>query len=292
MKKYDKNDIEEIKKIDIVEWIKYENFEIDEITPSTARIKNNNALVIDRRKNLWNCFNSNEGGSIIDLVMKLKHLSYLEALNELSKSSLSKVVNYNENLNVTLPIKCNNNNIIIEYLVHKRKINEKILYYYIETGLIFQEIGYNNCVFVSKDENNNIKGAFIRGTSSTFKMMKKNSKKKYPFVKKGELKRIYVFESPIDLLSYETLAFLSANRIMYETLISLNGLTIEALDFYVEHNQKEVKEIVLCIDNDIPADNFANIITNRFDKFGIKVIRHKPQNKDFNEDLIVFSQNL
>ena len=54
----------------------------DEDTPS---------LKVDYNRNLWFDFGSNEGGSIIDLVMKLEKCPFIEAIEHLKKFSLMPV---------------------------------------------------------------------------------------------------------------------------------------------------------------------------------------------------------
>ena len=95
---------------------------------------------------------------------------------------------------------------------------------------------------------------------------------------------MYVFEAAIDALSHATLA----KRCSKETgdyRITLNGISSEGLDrFLSEH--KNVKEIVLCTDNDVAGEKCAaRIIEDKKDSY--RLLRQRvPEGKDWNEYLV------
>ena len=91
---------------------------------------------------------------------------------------------------------------------------------------------------------------------------------------------IYMFESPIDSLSFMTLypnikgIYISINGNMLINKISKLEIV------------KKCKILHLCFDNDEAGNNFCNIIINSKIKDKSLIVVIKPIFKDFNEDLI------
>ena len=92
------NSIDSIKQISIRDYLARRG-----ILPSTERVthgvylspyrqERNPSFRVDYLKNLWYDFGSGEGGSIIDLVMKMEHCSCKEAIRLLEEQSLSCII--------------------------------------------------------------------------------------------------------------------------------------------------------------------------------------------------------
>ena len=98
------------------------------------------------------------------------------------------------------------------------------------------------------------------------------------------LTTVYLFESPIDALSY-----LDIYENPYGALVSTNGemMVSKVINFVSEHG---VKTVFTCFDNDAKGDQFHNIIKEEMlgKKLNFKLIRKKPNNffKDWNEYLV------
>lgn len=98
------------------------------------------------------------------------------------------------------------------------------------------------------------------------------------------IQKLYVFESPIDLISY--LSLLKLFQVKEEPIlcISLGGVCDLALKRTLAENP-DINQIVLCLDNDAAGTIACEQIAQSFgDK--LKLVRCLPQCKDFNEDLI------
>ena len=59
-----------------------------------------------------------------------------------------------------------------------------------------------NAVFVGRDEDGVPRYAHQRGTAGNFRLDVKGSDKAFNFCYRGEGERLFVFEAPIDLLSF------------------------------------------------------------------------------------------
>lgn len=188
------------------------------------------------------------------------------------------------------------------YLIGTRKIDKQLVYDLVKLNKVYENKYYNCCVFVGHDQDGAAKYAAIRGTNPTVQYRKDvtGSDKSYPFAvhisegkiyKDGQLKSksLFVFESPIDLMSY--LSLLKLHRLNYieAHCISLGGVSDLALDrFLSEH--PHVTEITLCLDNDEAGRFACEQISQKYSEH-YNIIRHSPDNKDFNEDLIRIVEN-
>lgn len=176
----------------------------------------------------------------------------------------------------------------IAYLCQTRKIDYDIVKELIAEKKILQEAKTNNVGFVAYDRNGQPRHVFLRGTMSekSFKKDAPGSDKSYSFSFGGneESKRVYVFEAAIDALSHATLAK-RCGRETGDYRITLNGISSEGLDRFLEEH-KNVKEIVICTDNDAAGEKCAkSIIEVKGNSY--KMLRHRvPQGKDWNEYLV------
>lgn len=164
---------------------------------------------------------------------------------------------------------------IYKYLVNIRKICKNIINKLINEDLIYSD-DRNNCVFI----NNGKTFTLSKGIGKT----KFNKCSGIPdFISYGNKSDIiYLFESPIDALSFISIYKDDING----ELLSLNGdMMINKVLKYVKKNN--IKTIFTCFDNDDAGDKFHNIIYNDVtnNNLNIKIIRKKSKNKDFNEDL-------
>lgn len=176
----------------------------------------------------------------------------------------------------------------IAYLCQTRKIDYDIVKKLIGEKKILQEAKTNNVGFVAYDESGQARHVFLRGTMSerSFKKNAPGSDKSYAFGFGGseESKRVYVFEAAIDALSHATLAK-RCGRETGDYRITLNGISSEGLDRFLEEH-KNVKEIVICTDNDAAGEKCAKSIID--EKQGAyRLFRQRvPQGKDWNEYLV------
>lgn len=124
--------------------------------------------------------------------------------------------------------------------------------------------------------------AAMRGTDENrYRGEARGSEKAYGFGHIGTDEKLFVFESPIDLLSYITAVSEEWEKHSY---ISLGGLSEKAMKrMYTEYPY--IHSIYLCLDNDEPGNErcrqFVSLIPEE-----LSVYRLEPVKKDWNECLV------
>ena len=121
-----------------------------------------------------------------------------------------------------------------KYLIEQRKLSEQLVDQMIEKGDIYESKNYHNVVFVGRDKEQNPRYAAMRGTDENrYRGEARGSEKAYGFGHIGTDEKLFVFESPIDLLSYITAVPEEWEKHSY---ISLGGLSEKAMKrMYTEY---------------------------------------------------------
>ena len=90
----------------------------------------------------------------------------------------------------------------IQYLCESRGLNPKLVEAFLLSGDIYEDAKRHNVVFVGRDRNGTPRYAHVRGTADTFRQDITGSDKSYPFRYEGNGNKLFVFEAPIDLVSF------------------------------------------------------------------------------------------
>ena len=313
---YTKDEYETAIHTDIIAYLKFVGHKLTDEGKNYVRSKEHSSLIIRKNDGAWSWNKRNENGrNPVSLVSRLlqtdqaydSKTAYITAVKNLAAFSGYAQEN-NENYSITskrkpitaerqtemadrvlqMPEKSSDYKRSIAYLCQTRRIDYDIVKKLSAEKKILQEAKTNNVGFVAYDATGQARHVFLRGTMSekNFKKDAPGSDKSYAFCFGGreESKRVYVFEAAIDALSHATLA----KRCSKETgdyRITLNGISSEGLDrFLSEH--KNVKEIVLCTDNDVAGEKCAaRIIEDKKDSY--RLLRQRvPEGKDWNEYLV------
>ena len=147
-----------------------------------------------------------------------------------------------------------------------------------------------NCVFVGYNKTGLPAYAALRSTNTNhrFRRDAAGSDKANGFYLKGFNKqKLYVFESPIDLLSHATLKNLESGNSrewLDSTRLSLAGVSDNALKHFL-NEYPEVEEICFCLDNDAAGIKATEKYMAKYADWGFKVSSEPPTHKDYNEDL-------
>lgn len=276
------------------------------------RCTEHNSLVIDRNRKRWYWNSHNQGGNnALDWLQSIEYKSFHEAcallINRSAISSDSYYQKEEKNTRIKAPPdkpfvlpKAVNGAYkrVYAYLAKTRNIDPEVIKYCFDKKIIYQD-EKNNAVFVGYNENGVAVFGERKGTNSEkqFRGNLSGSDKKYSFhinsVRKED-DRVFVFEAPIDLLAHCTInnmkacavgntdwqhAFLNHNR------LSLSGTSIIALNHYLT-NHKEIKNIVVCTDNDDAGKKCAESIAEKYGKIGYSVISMPAKHgKDYGEYL-------
>ena len=247
-------------------------------------------------KNEWYRFSQNKGGHAIDFMKEFYGLSFAEAVKELlgeegagetNRRTAKKDAGRQKVCPIPLPgLELPERNesceIARKYLIEQRKLSEWLIDQMIAKGDIYESKNYHNVVFVGRDKEQNPRYAAMRGTDEKrYRGEAKGSEKIYGFGHIGTNEKLFVFESPIDLLSYITAVPEEWEKHSY---ISLGGLSEKAMKrMYTEY--PHIHFIYLCLDNDEPGNErcrqFVSLIPEE-----LSVYRLEPVKKDWNECLV------
>ena len=247
-------------------------------------------------KNEWYRFSQNKGGHAIDFMKEFYDLSFAEAVKELlgeegAGETNKRTVKEDAGRQMVCPIplpglelpeRNESCEIARKYLIEQRKLSEQLVDQMIAKGDIYESKNYHNVVFVGRDKEQNPRYAAMRGTDENrYRGEARGSEKAYGFGHIGTDEKLFVFESPIDLLSYITAVPEEWEKHSY---ISLGGLSEKAMKrMYTEY--PHIHSIYLCLDNDEPGNErckqFVSMIPEEF-----CVFRLEPAKKDWNECLV------
>lgn len=247
-------------------------------------------------KNEWYRFSQYKGGHAIDFMKEFYGLSFAEAVKELlgeegvgdTNRRTAKEDAGRQKVcpiplpGLELPERNESCEIARKYLIEQRKLSEYLVDQMIEKGDIYESKAYHNVVFVGRDKEQNPRYAAMWGTDENrYRGEARGSEKAYGFGHIGTDEKLFVFESPIDLLSYITAVPEEWEKHSY---ISLGGLSEKAMKrMYTEY--PHIHSIYLCLDNDEPGNErcrqFVSMIPEEF-----CVFRLESAKKDWNECLV------
>lgn len=205
--------------------------------------------------NEWFDHATGEGGLAIDFLQRHYRYSFPEAVTALLGGEQGEAFPTAEKKEVerkpfALPPANDNMRRVFAYLIKRRHIDRDILSYFARENLIYEDAEYHNAVFVGVDETGVARHAHKRSTNSygdTFRINVEGSDPKCSFGYSGEdSKTLYVFEAPIDLLSYISLYPDNWQRQSY---VSLCGTSEHAMLKMLENNVG-IQTVTLCLDND------------------------------------------
>ena len=246
------------------------------------RWKRHDSLTI--RGNKWYRHSQSKGGGPVDFVMEFFGKSFTEAVELLTgekgaapppdRPSPAPLSDFR------LPPRSTDNRIARNYLTAARRIDEDVTGFFFSTGDIYEEAAHHNAVFVGRDESGIPRYAHQRGTTGNFRLDVKGSDKAFNFCYRGEGEKLFVFEAPVDLLSFLCLFKKDWQKHSY---LSLGGVGEKALVRFLS-DRPSVKTIYLCLDSD-EAGNEACSRIAKLTPEGLTVHRLVPLFKDWNEVL-------
>lgn len=246
---------------------------------------------------LWKWESHGIGGkNVIDYLIKVRGYDFVEAVRHLAGEDYSitipaersppKSKHTHERKQFFMPTRNRDNERVIAYL-QSRDIDRDIIIDCINRGALYESATWHNCCFIGRDEHGKAKFAALRGTLGNFKRDADGSDKRFGFCLppvNPPSNTIYVFESPIDLLSFDTLRKHGNIEAQDGWRLSLGGTATAALTHFIEIRMfnNPIAHCVVCVDNDTAGDLAYTAITERIN---VKVSRLVPVCKDWNETL-------
>ena len=240
------------------------------------------------RGNLWFHQYERVGGDAVDFVRRFYNKSYPEAVEYLLGGSLGTLSQSPPVVKQTkpfeLPKRNDNMRRVYAYLLGKRGIDRDVLSAFIHRQMIYESAPYHNAVFVGFDQSGKPVHAHKRGTGSesTFKGNEDSSDPKYSFHWLGRSNKVYLFEAPIDMLS-----FISMHKEGWRdhSYAAACGVSDQVL-WQILANQPQIDTVFLCHDSDRDGQAAASRIAERLLAKGIHTEILVPIHKDWNEDLL------
>lgn len=240
------------------------------------------------RGNLWYHQYEQVGGDAVDFVRRFYNKSYPEAMEYLLGGSggtlaVSPSVQKEEKPFV-LPPKNDNMRRVFAYLLNRRGIDREVLYAFVHKGMIYESADYHNAVFVGFDSNGNPKHAHKRGTGSesSYKGNVSGSQPEYSFHWSGQSDTLYLFEAPIDMLSFIFMQKEGWRQHSYAASCSVSDRVL----FQTLKDNPNIRQVVLCLDSDEPGQTAAKRIADKLFVQGTASEILVPVHKDWNEDLL------
>ncbi len=261
------------------------------------RLQKNHSITV--RGNEWYDHAICKGGYAIDFVKEFYDLSFPDAVTLLLGREGGPVYHRAAPKVVTpksfaLPPANGDMRRTFAYLLKYRGIDNEVLRTFVHEHLIYESLepapnggaGFHNVIFVGYDEHGAPKHGHKRGLYTLVKPYKgtiPGSDPVYTFYRKGNSNRLYVFEAPIDLLSF--LSLHQEKPWQAHHYVALCGLSprpmVKRLDC-----DPTITIVVLCLDNDGPGQRASEKFQTLLQERGLEVSVLTPSLKDFNQDLL------
>ena len=179
---------------------------------------------------------------------------------------------------------------VYAYLMKHRHIDRDVITHFARAGLLYEDETYHNVVFVGKDETGTARHAHKRSTNSTGKAFRQNvegSDPRYSFHHLGRDGSLFVFEAPIDLLSYLTLYPEEWKEHSYVACCGTSPIPVLTM----LQRMKTPQAVYLCLDNDRAGHEASLRMAEQIgEQFHIASDRLIPEQKDWNDDLCVLRE--
>ena len=281
--------------VDLVDFLQRQG---EKLIPSgrDKRLEADRSITV--RGNEWYDHSTESGGYAIDFVRQFYGLSFPEAVTMLLGGEQGEVYRpasqkkQESKQPFTLPNPHSDMRRVYAYLVKTRLINRDVVSYFARAKLLYESCEkskdgmkeYHNAVFVGYDENGVPRHAHKRGlyTEGTgFKGNVDSCNPAYSFHHIGTSNRLYVFEAPIDLLSYITLHPKDWQNYSY---VALCGVSEYAMLKMLELHPN-LNHVVLCLDHDEAgieaSEKYHDLLTEK----DVPCDRDLSIHKDWNEDI-------
>ena len=245
-----------------------------------------------KNRRTWFRYSENRGGDAISFLERFEGKSFPEAVEYLLNYHggarflrAPPPIPEKKTVPFTLPPPNSDNRRVTAYL-QKRCIAPQVIRDFISAGLLYEDEQYHNCVFVGRNGAGKPVFAAKRGTydlnGAAFRGGVPGSDKEVAFRLPCDSRqlRVFVFEAPIDLMSYCTL-----HRSVKSNAVALCCLYDGPLDTYLRENP-HLRRIDLCLDADGPGREAVERMKDKYTQKGYSVTVHTPaRGKDWNEYL-------
>ena len=237
---------------------------------------------------LWYHQYEQKGGDAVDFVHRFYNKDYAEAVEMLLNNCGSQITTSppieKEHKPFELPPRNDRMSRVFSYLLLTRGIDKDVLFEFVRKKMIYESAYYHNAVFVGYDSNGKPRHAHKRGTvtSNSYKGNVAGSQPEFSFHWHGKSDKIFLFETPIDMLSFVSMHKENWKNHSYAASCSVSNRVL----FQCLKDNQNLKNVFLCFDNDEAGQTANKRIANKLNKMNIQNEILIPTHKDWNEDLI------
>lgn len=300
MSGFSPKELEKARKLDLFTYLSlYEPDNLIHVSGGNYCTREHDSLIISNGKWMW--FSRGFGGyTALDYLVKVEGYSLVDAVKLINKQEgvikppAFKIEKPKER-KLILPCKSYTSNEVMRYLTG-RGIDKEIIEDCIEREILFESYPQHHAVFLGLDESNIPRYAMHRSTGQDKSLGDcSGSNKAYGFkiLNKGSNK-LHIFESTIDLLSYQTLLKMQGEDFKKDNYLSLSGVyskginrkaKVPAAIGYVLSLIPKIDEVHFHLDND-KAGRLATVALKEALEERIKVFDEPPPyKKDVNDYL-------
>ncbi len=240
------------------------------------------------RGHLWYHQYEQKGGDAIDFIRKFYNKDYAEAVQMLLSNYGGQIVNLQtterEQKPFILPPRNDRMSRVFSYLLLTRGIDKDVLFEFVRKKMIYESADYHNAVFVGYDSNGKPRHAHKRGTvtSNPYKGNVAGSQPEFSFHWHGTSDKMFLFEAPIDMLSYISMHKENWQEHSYAASCSVSDRVL----FQCLKDNPNIKNVFLCFDNDEAGQTANKRIADKLNSMNIKSEILIPIHKDWNEDIL------
>lgn len=268
------------------------------------------------RGHLWYHQYEQKGGDAVDFVRRFYNKDYVEAVEMLLNNCGGQIITSpsieRERKPFELPPRNDRMSRVFSYLLLTRGIDKDVLYEFVRRNMIYESADYHNAVFVGYDSNGKPRHAHKRGTmtSNPYKGNVAGSQPEFSFHFNGTSDRIYLFEAPIDMLSFISMqkakdlqeVLTREDKLKYNKTLerelaaaacrwknhsyAASCSVSDRVLFQCMKDNPNIKDVYLCFDNDEAGQKANKRIADKLDSMNIPNEILIPTHKDWNEDIL------
>lgn len=274
---YTKEQIDRANQVNLEQFLRSQGEQVIK-SGNEYRWKRHDSLTV--KGNKWFRHSQSKGGYPVEFVMEFFSRTFPEAVQMLiGEAPAGDGTPTAPSSEFRLPPRNRYIERMMAYL-YQRKIPEELVQEFYKEGLIYEDAQRHNIVFVGKDETGIPRYAHCKGTNDSFRMDVLGSDKSHNFAYRSDGKSLFVFEAPVDLMSFIALYPKDWKTRNY---LSLGGVGAKALDGFLSE-RKDIETIYICTDSDKAGNDAVNRLLESIPEH-MTVIRLIPCNKDWNEVL-------
>ena len=274
---YTQEQIDRANQVDLEQFVRSHGEQVTK-SGNEYRWKRHDSLTIQGNK--WFRHSQSKGGYPVEFVMEFFGKTFPEAVSLLiGEAPAHNGAAAAPSADFRLPPRNRYAAAAMAYL-RQRNIPEELVQEFCKEGLIYEDARHHNIVFVGKDEIGIPRYAHCKGTEGSFRMDVQGSDKSHNFAYRSDGKSLFVFEAPIDLMSFIALY---PNDWKMRNYLSLGGVGAKALEGFLSE-RKDIETVYICTDSDKAGNDAVNRLLESIPE-SMTVIRLIPCEKDWNEVL-------